>query len=226
MKVLFVDIDGVLNNLHFLIKKGRFSEIDGKKLFLLKEIVDKTGAEIVLTSSWRNDPSLDLLFADVGLTIYDRTKDKKGQRGEEIDDWLSSHEVENYVILDDECSDYTEEQMKHAIITKECFSQDLRAEVDYYEGLQEKHVLFAVSLLNDDDDVPSDVWDTVYCPVCGHCGEVGCCGVEVFFDKHVRGKTNCLYEEAILEEILEMLEDYKRMCKEEVENERSRSGQD
>ena len=64
------------------------------------------------------------------------------------------------------------------------------------------------------DDIPQEDLDEIYCPVCGHCGEIGCCGVEEFLNKHVKGKTNCLHEEKIIEELLEMLEDYKRLCKE------------
>ena len=50
---------------------------------------------------------------------------------------------------------------------------------------------------------------SIYCPKCGHCGEIGCCGVETFFNNHVRGKTDCLYEEEIISEIIEMLDFYK-----------------
>lgn len=41
----------------------------------------------------------------------------------------------------------------------------------------------------------------VYCPVCEHCGETGCCGFIGFLEKHVRGKTDCLYEDVILDEL-------------------------
>lgn len=45
--------------------------------------------------------------------------------------------------------------------------------------------------------------DDVYCPVCGHCSYIGCCGIRSFLKKHVLGKTNCQYERNILNEIIE-----------------------
>ena len=49
---------------------------------------------------------------------------------------------------------------------------------------------------NMEDDIPSP-----YCEKCGHCGEIGCCGIKSFLEEHVRGKTDCRYEDEILEEI-------------------------
>lgn len=48
--------------------------------------------------------------------------------------------------------------------------------------------------------------DYPYCCICGTCGETGCCGIERFLDNHVKGKTNCLYEEDMIEEIKEIYE--------------------
>lgn len=59
MKVIFLDVDGVLNSdeyIHKVIKKkinGIESEIDVEKIKLLKKAVDETGANVVLSSSWR-----------------------------------------------------------------------------------------------------------------------------------------------------------------------------
>ena len=56
-KIIFLDIDGVLNSIDYFEHtkhcKG-YSEINPKKVKLLKEIVDRTGAEIVLSSTWRD----------------------------------------------------------------------------------------------------------------------------------------------------------------------------
>ena len=43
----------------------------------------------------------------------------------------------------------------------------------------------------------------VYCKYCGSCGEVGCCGIEKFLRTHVEGKTNCLHEGSMLNDIRE-----------------------
>lgn len=47
MKIIFLDIDGVLNT-------NSDRNISDEKLIFLSELVSKTGAEIVLSSSWRN----------------------------------------------------------------------------------------------------------------------------------------------------------------------------
>lgn len=65
MKVIFLDIDGVLNterkvkevydndNLDSHDEFGRL--FDENSLYWLNKIIDETGAEIVISSSWRND---------------------------------------------------------------------------------------------------------------------------------------------------------------------------
>lgn len=49
--------------------------------------------------------------------------------------------------------------------------------------------------------------DPVYCPVCEHCGETGCCGYIGFLEKHVRGKTDCIHEEEILNDLEEWIKE-------------------
>lgn len=49
----------------------------------------------------------------------------------------------------------------------------------------------------------------VYCEICGSCGIEGCCPVERFIRDHVKGKTNCLYEDTYIEEILKAVK-YRR----------------
>ena len=39
------------------------------------------------------------------------------------------------------------------------------------------------------------------CPGCGGCGEVGCDGIDGFLDSHIKGKTDCIYEDAYVEDI-------------------------
>mgnify|MGYP001613220012 FL=1 len=46
----------------------------------------------------------------------------------------------------------------------------------------------------------------IYCEKCNGCGEVGCDGIETFIDKHIRGKTNCQYEESYLTDIINIYE--------------------
>ena len=59
MKIIFLDIDGVLNSDEYFDKiknlniNGIENDIDIRKIILLKKSLDETGAKIVLTSSWR-----------------------------------------------------------------------------------------------------------------------------------------------------------------------------
>ena len=54
MKALFLDFDGVLNTEKYLALYGAEGVvIDPARLELLKEIIDATGAKIVLSTSWR-----------------------------------------------------------------------------------------------------------------------------------------------------------------------------
>ena len=55
MKIIFLDIDGVLNSRIYDRKRNRdeLTDIDETRLPLVKELVAATGAKIVLSSSWR-----------------------------------------------------------------------------------------------------------------------------------------------------------------------------
>lgn len=111
MKVIFLDIDGVLNSDEYFDKieklniQGIQSEIDVEKIKLLKRALDETGAKVVLSSSWRytrKAQNLKELLAN--FEIYtESTPYIHGKRGLEIKQWLLDNpEVEDFVILDDE----------------------------------------------------------------------------------------------------------------------------
>lgn len=125
MRVIFLDVDGVLNSDEYFNKikdvkiEGIEREIDVEKIKLLKKAIEKTGAEIVLTSSWRHTRNAQYLKELLlNYNIYaDSTPFIQNKRGLEIKQWLLEHsEVENFVILDDEVFDsYDEELMKRLI---------------------------------------------------------------------------------------------------------------
>ena len=55
-KIIFADVDGVLNtwtSQRRLECCHEFSFVDTRKVLRLREIVERTGAQIVLSSSWR-----------------------------------------------------------------------------------------------------------------------------------------------------------------------------
>ena len=152
----FINIDGVLNDDSTPTRtKSRFVFIDWEKLLRLKQIVDATGAEIVLSSTWRYDRDnpqyngdfleLQEVFRQVGLSFYSFTPvDVYGiRRGMEIRAWLGLHpEVDRYIILDDELFDFEQRGLLPRLIRTE-FGDG---------GLTDAHVQEAIEMLSDDLD--------------------------------------------------------------------------
>ena len=161
MKVIFLDIDGVLNcatSKSFCHDDtcSIITGIDSDKVKRLAKIVEATGAEIVLSSDWKDGwskyytsskPShakyLDNhLYKKGRLTIKDKTPSTgRGSwfRGEEILTYLKLHQdIENYIILDDTFfEDFDNENIiDHLIIT------------DYKYGLTDENVKQAIEILN------------------------------------------------------------------------------
>ena len=109
MKVIFVDVDGVLNS-HKTIRKFGHDFIDPILVALVERIVRETGAKIVISSSWRIDPKdmekVRRAFSNV--KIFDQTprinRDFPNwvERKEEIQSWLDHHQVSKFAIIDDE----------------------------------------------------------------------------------------------------------------------------
>lgn len=107
MKVIFLDIDGVLNT-------NSDREISNDKLKLLSELVSKTGAEIVLSSSWRNwwnNPKTNIpgsfiinwkkQFLDNNLSIT-LTTELECPKNLSIEKFIIRHDVKCFIVLDDE----------------------------------------------------------------------------------------------------------------------------
>ena len=88
----------------------------------------------------RRTEELQRLFTKYNLVIYDMTP-FLGSREEEIREWLRYHEVEDYLIIDDETFNYNEEEMKRLIKTN--------FYLKYYPniGLSENHIEEAVKKL-------------------------------------------------------------------------------
>ena len=51
-------------------------------------------------------------------------------------------------------------------------------------------------------------FESPYCEICGHCGEIGCCGIRNFIEEHIEGKTNCKNEAYIIQDLIDLC-DYK-----------------
>ena len=144
--------DGVLNSNDSEDTFKCFIGIDYSGVRLLKEIVDATGAEIILVSTWklswdkdnksRQDSLgayLDQRLVEEGLRILDKTEGHMRYRGHGIIDWLSKHPTDSWIVLDDEIfEDY-----------EECGIMPHLVKTSFYDGgLKDKHVELAIALLN------------------------------------------------------------------------------
>ena len=113
MKILFLDIDGVVNCARTYKAGTSNFPLDPYMAFLVARIVEATGCKVVLSSSWRyHEESAEQVRQRV-VDFIDVTPKLNGltSRGTEIDKWLEAHpEVTKYAILDDN-SDMLEEQM-------------------------------------------------------------------------------------------------------------------
>ena len=96
MKVIFLDVDGVLNSDEYFDKiknlniDGIQSEIDVEKIKLLNIAINETKVKIVLTSSWRytrNAQELRKLLSEYGIST-DSTPFIQNERGLEIKQYL------------------------------------------------------------------------------------------------------------------------------------------
>ena len=117
MRVIFLDVDGVLNNDESSeLTKDYWTKPEDCLIKKLKKIVDETDAQIVLSSDWRLDRdeeeedfhylALVKMLYKYNLGILDFTPYLGNvSRGTEISEYLSDHEdeIESFVILDDRC---------------------------------------------------------------------------------------------------------------------------
>jgi len=127
MKVIFLDIDGVMNGQNFYerTKKFKYWMFDPNAVKFLNKLVKKTGAKIVISSSWRKGKKKSYfkkifkknkIKAEViGMTdvLHFKNWNRSVFRGCEIQKWLDDHAIEiddhtnslkrsKYVILDDD----------------------------------------------------------------------------------------------------------------------------
>lgn len=124
-KIIFLDIDGVLNSQKTFIDNHKWKkifvkiktnniedivtremlDIDLDKVFMLRDICNLTGAKIVISSCWRNLTYYILVeekLISLGLPIIGTTPYIDNNRGEEIRKYLEENKVDNFIILDDD----------------------------------------------------------------------------------------------------------------------------
>lgn len=116
MKIIFLDIDGVLNGDLVTWEGFPDSHIDPALVQKLNRVIAATDAKIVISSSWRfrfNYTEMNEILTRrgfVGEIIGETPKFVKNQRfsefisrGREIKEWLDdcAHEIESHIMFDD-----------------------------------------------------------------------------------------------------------------------------
>ena len=161
-KIIFLDIDGVLNDEGLNYKKGVI--IDTNMVAALKQIVDHTRAKIILSSSWRLDylhfvendyhtKSKELMTLDKALT--EANLSVKGitpitpwtgpaSRPAEISMFLRKFPDTKYVILDDDDFWMWGELLEHLVLTKIPAPRG-----KFQRGLTQENVNQAIEILQD-----------------------------------------------------------------------------
>lgn len=155
MTVIFLDIDGVLCTplsvrLNWLFRRPMERPFfDPIALGLLRRLVRRTGARVVLSSSWRysfedDDPFMQAIrdhfyrtLEANGTPVWDLAPILGRSKGEEIAAWLEQHPGAGFVILDDRPDEFTGTPALKARLV----------EVDSMRGLRRRDFRQALDLL-------------------------------------------------------------------------------
>lgn len=143
MKYIFLDFDGVINNWY------QMEGVSLENVKILKQIIDLTNAKIISTTSNKysfQKHGIDyyksifyknyvIPLKELGIEIYDITPFKNNSKILEIKDYIESHKIKDYVILDDELIKDSELN-KHQVLP------------DLYLGLQPHHIEPIINILN------------------------------------------------------------------------------
>lgn len=151
--IIFLDFDGVMDTsfLKISLTKERQALSDEYGLLFdeqcienLRKIIAATNADIVVTSSWKLDMSLDRLqemwkHRKLPEKVVGVTPNLIGSRSEEITAWLEAHGGNDirYVIIDDMSADYFDSPVaEHLINVNPYVGLDSRAAdvvIKYFE---------------------------------------------------------------------------------------------
>ena len=152
-KIIFLDIDGVLNCISSKSSCNGVIGIDNNKVKLLSKIVEGSGAKIVLISSWKDGWDrrdeyqnefgryLTQKLKRKNIYIFDKTVDNGKNRGQGIWNWLKDKGVLSWIVLDDEIfPDYDNYDVTNHLIQTSFYQEN--------GGIQQEHVEKAIEILN------------------------------------------------------------------------------
>lgn len=131
-KIIFLDFDGVMDTAHYdnylnymgLPFKDKYGILfDPDCVENLRHIIECTGADIVVTSTWKYFMSYEEIldmwtFRELPGFVTDTTPTISKHRGDEIDAWLEDCRCEcEYVIIDDmDESQFNEHQYERLFV--------------------------------------------------------------------------------------------------------------
>jgi hypothetical protein len=103
-RIIFLDIDGVLNCKSTPNPRKLPYIVDPPLLERFKGVIERTGAKVVLSSTWRYDPAGLFSARHWGIPFVDVIPDMPHQpRRDEIITWLKTHGNDaRFAVLDDE----------------------------------------------------------------------------------------------------------------------------
>ena len=115
MKVIFLDIDGVLNH-----SECQNEIVDPKKIILLKKLVKLTNAKIVLSSSWRRKYDKDgNLVDDTSYKIIKKILKKYDlEIYSEIENYISNEVISNEITINEILNSNTDDNDRAIYIVK------------------------------------------------------------------------------------------------------------
>lgn len=171
MKAILLDIDGVLNTGATTYEiPGTSILIDIFRLEYVKRIMEETGAKIVSVSSltgpigftktdtsfYANTEPAQLFldfFKKQGTEITDIIQRVHSKRQHDIDEYLENHDIESFVIIDDDVIQYDEKMRPYIIKTSNIPWNQMVKSMDDYEGLKEEQIEQAIQILNGKEKV-------------------------------------------------------------------------
>jgi HAD domain in Swiss Army Knife RNA repair proteins len=136
MKVIFLDVDGVLNCKRTANPRKLPYVVDRRLLARFKRLLDRTGAKVVLSSTWRYDPAGLFSAKHWGIPFIGTTPDMpKRPRRDEIRAWLKKHpKVTRFAVIDDEDDELDELPLFQPSAAVGLTDKIVRGVVKYLDG--------------------------------------------------------------------------------------------
>jgi hypothetical protein len=165
MKIIFLDIDGVLNvhSVGSKYERDRFGHLFVQDFVdNLRSIVEATDAKIVISSTWRmaglqimkelwEERGLPGEVIDITTNAYEIVQEGREEfydrveRGHEIQEWIDSHSgIDEYVILDDD-NDFLDGQRGRLVRTANNINHPDSIDIGY--GLTKECAKKAIRIL-------------------------------------------------------------------------------